>query len=221
VLLAANLILLGLCLSNTPQRVKKYTEALPFLSGLNNQEAMSEFKYRHSDPDIGLFYSRLTLAELKNIDLNKAEEFGNILRDWQDKDYAEYLRIFPGSVAPFLHEIRVHIFRRDKRLERALNSEDKKVRRENFLIAYKEDLILEKYFCQTLEKSPYRWNESQKAEVLDKVDPKAPYESPVSAGVWATMNESRTWVVITAILVVLIIFNLFFTRSPKQRDGIL
>lgn len=58
VLLAANLLLLGLCLSNTPQRVKKYTKALPFLSGLERQEAMSEFKLKHTNPEIGTFYSR-------------------------------------------------------------------------------------------------------------------------------------------------------------------
>lgn len=218
VLLAANLLLLGLCLSNTPQRVKKYTKVLPFLSGLKNQEAMSEFKFKHRDLDIGIFYSRLTLEELKNIDQYRAEEFGDILRNWQTKDYAEYLRIFPGGVAPFLHEIRVHIFRRDKRLERALSSDDEAVQRENFLIAYKENLILEKYFGQTLERSPYGWDESIKAQVLAPIDPKAPYESPVSAGVWATMNERVTWIIIALCLVILLAINLYFARISKTQD---
>ena len=218
VLLAANLLLLGLCLSNTPQRVKKYTKVLPFLSGLKNQEAMSEFKFKHRDPDVGIFYSRLTLEELKNIDQYRAEEFGDILRNWQTKDYSEYLRIFPGGVAPFLHEIRVHIFRRDKRLERALSSDDEAVQRENFLIAYKENLILEKYFGQTLERSPYGWDESRKALVLSKIDPKTPYESPVSRGVWATVNERVTWIIIAVCLVILLAINLYFTRIAKTQD---
>jgi len=219
VLVAANLLLLGLCLSNTPQRVKKYTEILPFLSGLESQEAMSEFKFKHEDPDIGIFYSRLTLEELKNIDRFRGDEFGNILRDWQFKDYADYLRIFPGSITPFLHEVRVHIFRRDKRLEKALSSDDEAFRRENFLIAYKENLILEKYFGQTLEISPYKWDESTKMRVLANIDPKAPYVSPVSAGVWATVNERVTWTIIGVLLLLLFVLNLYLGSISKARNA--
>jgi VanZ family protein len=218
VLLAANLLLLGLCLSNTPQRVKKYTTALPFLSSLKSQEAMSEFKFKHRDPDIGIFYSRLTLEELKNIDQFRAKEFGDILRHWQDKEYAEYLRIFPGGVAPFLHEIRVHIFRRDKRLERALFSDDEAVRAENFLIAYKENLILEKYFGKTLERSPYSWDESKKAQLLGPINTETHYESPVSAGVWATMNERVTWIFIALCLGILLAINLYLAPISKTRE---
>ncbi len=215
VLLAATLLLLGLCLSNTPQRVKKYTKVFPLLSSLKNQEAMSEFKFKHRDPDTGIFYSRLTLEELKDIDRFRAEEFGNILRDWQNKDYEEYLRIFPGSVAPFLHEIRVHIFRRDKRFERALTSDDETTQRENFLVAYKENLILEKYFGQTLKRSPHLWDEAIKARVLARIDPETPYESPVSAGVWATVNERVTWIIIGVALVLLSALYLYFARIAK------
>lgn len=179
---------------------------------------MSEFKFKHRDPDIGIFYSRLTLEELKSIDQYRAKEFGDILRNWQGKDYAEYLRIFPGGVAPFLHEIRVHIFRRDKRLERALSSDDEAVQRENFLIAFKENLILEKHFGQTLERSPYGWDESIKAQVLAPINPKTPYESPVSAGVWASVNERVTWIIIGVILLVLLIINFHFTRISKTQD---
>ena len=218
VLLAANLLLLGLCLSNTPQRVKKYAKVLPILSGLKNQEAMSEFKFKHRSPDIGIFYSRLTLEELISIDQYRAKEFGNILLNWQDKDYAEYLRIFPGGVAPFLHEIRVHIFRRDNRLNRALSSDDEAVQSENFLIAYKENLILEKYFGQTLERSPYMWDESIKAQVLAPINPKTPYESPVSAGIWASVNERVTWIMIGVILLALLIINFYFARISKTQD---
>lgn len=218
VLLAANLLLLGLCLSNTPQRVKKYTKAIPFLSGLERQEAMSEFKFKHKDPEIGIFYSRLTLEELKNIDTYRGEEFGNTLREWQNQDYADYLRIFPGSITPFLHEIRVHIFRRDKRLERAQSSFDESVQRENFFIAYKENLILEKYFGRTLAESPHSWDEAQKKEILKRIDPETQYKSPVSAGIWATVNERVTWIIIAAILIGLFIINLYIVRISKPLD---
>jgi hypothetical protein len=218
VLLAANLLLWGLCLSNTPQRVKKYTKILPFLSSLERQEAMSEFKFKHRDPDIGIFYSRLTLDELKNIDKFRAKEFGEILRRWKDKDYAEYLRIFPGSVTPFLHEIRVHIFRRDKRLERALTSEDEMVQKENFLIAYKENLILERHFGKTLENSPYSWDDAIRAKVMEPIDTETSYESPVSKGVWATVNERATWIIIAICLLTLLLINLYFVKITETHD---
>jgi VanZ family protein len=217
-LLAMNLLILGLCLSNTPQRVKKYTKVLPFLSGLESQEAMTEFKFKHKIPDIGTFYSRLTLEELKNIDLSRAQEFGDILNNWHGKDYAEYLRIFPGSVAPFLHEIRVHIFRRDKRLERALSSDDEKVQKENFLIAYKENLILEKFFGYTLERSPYSWDDSKKTQVLAPINPETPYKSPVSAGVWATVNERVTWIIIGVALLILFFIYSYNARITKLQN---
>ena len=68
ILFAVNLILMGLCLSNTPQRVRAYTQALPFLSFLENQEAMSELKYKYKDPEIGIFFSRLLGTELERQD---------------------------------------------------------------------------------------------------------------------------------------------------------
>ena len=95
-LLAANLILLGLCLSNTPQRVKSYTRLLPFLSFLQKEEAMSEFKFRHEDPEIGVFFSRLTIEELATTDRERAEEYARILTEWQQKKYNDFLISFPG-----------------------------------------------------------------------------------------------------------------------------
>jgi hypothetical protein len=103
-------------------------------------------------------------------------------------------------------------------LERAQSSDDEAVRRENFLIAYKENLILEKYFGLTLERSPYNWDVSQKRKLLKKIDPKTPYESPVSRGVWATVNEGLTWTIIVAILALLFFVNLYIQRLLKKGD---
>lgn len=58
ILLAANILLLGLCLSNTPPRVAAYTKAIPALSFLQKQEVMHEFRNKtHRDPEIGSFSS--------------------------------------------------------------------------------------------------------------------------------------------------------------------
>ena len=217
-LLALNLMLLGLCFSNRPSRLKKATEIFPFLSALNKQEAMSEFRYRHKDPDIGIFFSRLSLEELHEIDFRKAAEYGSFLRTWRDKAYDEYLRVVPGSINPFLHEIRVHIFRRDKRFAQAANAEKESVMKENLFIAYKENLILEKHFGHTLARSPYVWKKGRNEKTRESIDESAFYKSPVSGGAFAAVREWMMWTFITGCLVLLCILNMMVKRSSKTTD---
>jgi hypothetical protein len=200
VLVSVNLILLGLCFSNTPVRVRSYTRALPFLSFMEKQEAMSEFKYKHEDPEIGIFYSRLSKAELIQQDKKRKQEFGDVLTFWSDKPYAEYLDFFPGSVHPFLHEIRVHIFRRDRRLELALSSGNSNIKKENLFVAYKENQILEKYFGRSLAASPYQWKPQKTKNIAQEIDITGFYRSPVSAGVFAALNETFVWGAILAVI---------------------
>jgi len=203
ILISVNLILLGLCFSNTPARVRTYTKVLPFLSFLEKQEAMSEYKYKHEDPEIGVFYSRLSKAELLQQDRERAQEFGDVLTFWSDKPYAEYLDFFPGSVHPFLHEIRVHIFRRDRRLDLALSSDDPNMRKENLFIAYKENQILEQYFENSLAGSPYQWDPQKSKNIAMEIDTSAFYRSPVSADVFAALNEAIVWGLIFTLLVII------------------
>ena len=217
VLFGANLILLGLCLSNTPRVVAWLGKQYPALAFLEKEEAMSELRYRHIDPEIGIFYSRLRLEDLKKVDEGRGEEYGRLLREWKERDYDDFLRTFTGSTHPFMHEIRIHIFRRDKKYEGAekAKSDGEKV---GFLfIAYKENLILEKYFGLTLQKSPYLWPEEKAASIAAQVDKSAFYKSPVSSGVFATLKGKTIWAVICAILVILVIFNAWI--YPRKTAG--
>ena len=209
IFLAANILLLGLCLSNTPKRVQSYTKALPFLSFLQQEEAMNQFNLKHKDPEIGTFYSRLTIDELLSIDRRNAKDYGQILHEWKDKNYAEYLRTHPGIWAPMLYEIRVHIFRRDKRYSRALQAEDEKQKKQNFFIAFKENQILEKYFGQTMKESPYVWSEETTARVEAQIDKNNPYKSPVSASFFSPKSEKQMWIVILIFLTLLFVANWF------------
>jgi len=210
------LILLGLCFSNTPARVRTYTKALPFLSFLESQEAMSEYKYQHEDPEIGVFFSRLSKEELSQQDLERAQEFGDVLTFWSDKPYADYLDHFPGSVHPFLHEIRVHIFRRDRRLELALLSDDPNVKKEKLFIAYKENQILEKYFGNSLSGSPYQWEPQKSQNIAQQIDIGAFYRSPVSADVFAALNETLVWVLIFTIICIIWIGYVVSTHKNNK-----
>ncbi len=209
IFLAANILLLGLCFSNTPKRVQSYTKALPFLSFLQQEETMNQFNLKHKDPEIGTFYSRLTIDELLSIDRRNAKDYGKVLYDWKDKDYAEYLRAHPGIWVPMLYEIRVHIFRRDKRYERALQADDGKQKRQNFFIAFKENEILEKYFGYTMKESPYAWSKETTVQVEAQMGNNAPYKSPVSASFFSPKSEKQMWIVILIFLTLLFVANRF------------
>ncbi len=216
--LAANILLLGLCFSNTPKRVQNYTKALPFLSFLQQEEVMNQFNLKHIDPEIGTFYSRLTIDELLSIDRINAKYYGQILYDEKDKDYAKFLRDHSGILVPLLYEIRVHIFRRDKRYSRALQAEDEKQKKQNFFIAFKENQILEKYFGHTMKESPYAWSEEITAQIETLIDKNDAYKSPVSASFFSPKSEKQMWIVIFIFLTFLFIANWLPKGSSKSID---
>jgi len=217
ILLAANIIFLGVCASNTPQRVASYTRGLPFLSFLVREEPMYEFTQKHADTEVGTFYSRLSIEDLEKEDAERADHWGKILQDWKDKDYSLFLREHHPLLHPFLYEMRIHIFRRDRKDEDALKAKDEKSRRESLFIAFKENLILEKYFGRTLQVSTYRWSDEKKAEIARSIDPTKPYRSPVSAGPFQ-IKEKTLWLGILAGLGLLLGLNLTIFRREAIRE---
>jgi len=214
-LAGANLVLLGLCLSNTPKLVASYTKIFPSLAYLQKEELMDEFRHKHKDAEIGAFFSRLTVNELKKTDREKATEYSQILNDWRDKDYEEYLRNFTSSTFPFLHELRVHIFRRDKYFEEFEKTRSEEARRKALFIAYKENLILEKYFSQTIQKSVYKWSEEKSMNIEALIDKRQFYKSPVSASLLGSLNEKKLWAAIFISLICLSLFNFFYSRRHR------
>jgi hypothetical protein len=220
VLFGANLILLGLCLSNTPQVVNWAARRIPALGFLEKEEAMSEFRYKHRDPEVGVFYSRLNLEDLKRLDEGRAEEYGRLLWEWKEKNYDDFLHSFTGSTHPLMYEIRIHIFRRDRKYEDASQAQTERERRGLLLIAYKENLIIEKYYGRTLQKSPYLWPEGKKSRLAAQVDKRVFYKSPVSSGVFATLKGKTMWVAIGFILVILVLSNVLGpARKPPEADN--
>ncbi len=217
VLLAANLLLLGLCASNTPRRVASYVSHFSFLSFLTREEPMYEFSQKHVDPEIGFFYSRLLTEELLRQDRESSEHYAGILKEWKEKKYGLFLSHFSPLLHPFLYEMRIHIFRRDRKEEEASRAKKEKKAREFLFIAFKENLILEKYFGLTLKKSSYAWDEEKKEKIeaaLTCIDISRPYESPVSRGV-VHIQEKTIWLSIFGALTALLLVNIFIGRKPK------
>ncbi len=217
-LLAVNILFLGLCASNTPLRVAAYTARVPWLSFLVKEEPMHEFTQKHTDPEIGVFYSRLSLADLGTEDSKNSGHWAKVLQDWKEKDYALFLREHHPLLHPFLYEMRIHIFRRDRKMEEAARASDETSRQKALFIAAKENHILEKYFGRTLRQSTYEWNADKAAQTTASIDLTKPYRSPVSAGPFH-LKEGTLWLGIAVALLVLGVANVLIARSHRQENG--
>ena len=203
-------IILGLCVSNTPNRVYNYTTQIPFLSFLQKEEAMSEFGYKHTDQEIGTFYSRLSPRKLHKTDNQKGEEYAQILNESIDKDYKQFIREYSPTTAPFMHEIRVHIFRRDRYFNKGEKTSNMGERKESYFTAYKENLILKKYFTRSIKNSVYWWSKERVEEVKTLIEEDKPYESPVSSNLSTSFSEKTAWTAIFSLIAALLVVNLFF-----------
>lgn len=213
---AVCLIVLGFCVSNTPERVGRYTSFLPGLSFLQKQESMSEFGYKHQDPEIGIFYSRLSKKRLHDLDSQKTEEHANILNNTVTMPYEEFLGKYSPMTNPFLHELRVHVFRRDRYFQEGRTAAKLDKKQESYFVAYKENLILQKYFTLTTEISAYLWDKDKIKESEELIDKSRPYESPVSAGLFTAFSENTVWTWIFISLVLMGAVNIFLFVKKKN-----
>ncbi len=212
------LIILGLCVSNTPNRVYSYTKQIPWLSFLQKEEPMSEFGYKYKDSEIGVFYSPLSPKKLQKTDKQRGEGYARILNKSVNTDYEQFLREYSPTINPFMHELRVHIFRRDTYFDKGRSASSLDEKKEYYFIAYKENLILKKYFDHSIEKSVYRWDEDILKESNVPIDKSKTYESPVSANLFTSFSEKTMWFSILFIIFFLVVINLILPiikRKPK------
>ncbi len=215
ILFAFQILILGLCASNTPARTARFVKRLPSLSFLLREEPMYEFTIKHVDPEAGVFYSRLSLEGLEADDINRSDEWARVLREWKDKNYADFLAHYSPLIHPFLYEMRIHIFRRDRKLEEGRRAKTSEARREALFVAFRENRILENHFGRTLEKSGYRWDPGLRAEAASADDTVRPYRSPVSAGRFQ-VKEKHLWAGILLLLLGLAGANLAIARRTAH-----
>jgi hypothetical protein len=193
---------------------------MPFLAFLQKEETMSEFGYKYKDPEIGAFYSRLSPKNLKKTDNLRGAQYAQVLNESVDKDYKQFLREYNPITDPFIHELRIHIFRRDTHSDKARATSEISEKKESYFIAYKENLILEKYFSQSIEKSVYRWNEEILRESEALIDKSRLYESPVSANLFTSFSEKTMWLFILTLISSLALINLILHSMGKKPKAI-
>ncbi len=217
------LVIFGLNLLNTPPRVLWYTAQVPALSFLiDDGRVMFEYGYMHQVPDVGDFRSRFDVATLRQLDQDRAVEAAGILEEYKDPDlYLEFLRAYSPYTDPFVHEARVHLFRRDRYLRKAFSEEtlnDEALRREYATIAYRENQILQHSFPNTLAQSSYPWAPDQAAALEPYVDFDAPYLSKVSRRTVTNHSEAELFGLLLLVMGFFVVADILLGRRDRSGE---
>ena len=201
----ATLLLLA-SLLNTPPRIAWYAERIPGLGFLRERsDVMLEYGHLYEVPEIGRFRSRFSPAEIEHIDAERGAEAGRILAGSSEADYESFLERYTPISDPFLHEVRVHLFRRDRYLttaERHLEDED--WYRRDLTVGYRENRILERFFPNTLRHSGSSFTPERRAHLAQRQFPEKSYESRVSSHLVTRVGERHVVAGLAAILLALL-----------------
>ncbi len=213
-LAAAQLILMSLCLANTPERVARYAPHLPAASHLmGSLNPMAEYGYRHRAPGLGVFTSRLTVAELRIQDTSRAAEVGPIL-DANRQSYGRFLDTWPVGEDPFTYEARVHLFARDRNFAKA--------REQGFVgssaaeqlsTAWYENRLVEMFFGDTLRQSSYRWDPQLRETIAGAHRANPDFHSAVGSHLITFASEGSLLGALLLLAAVMIVVDLRMGRS--------
>lgn len=186
-LTAGVLLCLALAAINTPARIGWYADRVPGLSYLKTKNNhMMEYGYLYRDPAIGTFRSRYAPEALQHTDTARGREAAAILDRYATRKSMEAFNLLYTIVTdPFVFEARIHLYRRDRYVERAGEAEtrapqDRAAVRDLLTVAWRENLILEKYFPETLGHSSHRWPPILRDRLRQANRPATAYDSAVS-----------------------------------------
>lgn len=129
---------------------------------------VTDYGFLHKDPKIGAFYSRFPVEELKRKD--RLGKHIAAIKDLYPVKMHTYLKD-ESAMDKFSAEVLVHLFRRDRYVEKG-----------DLWVAYKENLILENYFTESIKGSGFGWppERVKQVEAELKVPADKFYESPVA-----------------------------------------
>lgn len=172
-------------------------------------EVMVEYGYRIDLPEQGLtFFSRLPLDEVQAQDRARWHEVVPALNEhWREDRYIDFLKRYPSFVDPFLHELRIHQFRRDRYRFHAFSAPHlSDERRENATVSVREDQILRFLYPNIYANALLGWPAQELDHMTSLADLGEPYVSAVSAGIITSMSQTTARaLVLTAIALVLLL----------------
>ena len=191
--LAATLFM-GACLAATPPRLAWLGERVPGLGFLlSHPDVMLEYGHLLTLPNGTRTRSRFSADELRTLDAARAEGAGRVLRARGDEErYKEFLAEFTVIGDPFLHELRVHLFRRDRYLQTAERHREPRPwqYRDDRSVALREQEILEAYFPATTHAGGFDLApEVRHALAAEQHSAEVPYTSRVSEGLVTRWSE--------------------------------
>lgn len=184
---------------------------------IENESVMFEYGHYYEDPEIGYFRSRLSSEELRQADAVRAAEAAAILNRYRsDSTYSHFHQAYTPATDPFLHEARVHLFRRDRYLQQAKEETEKKdAFRDDVVVAYRENLIMAKYFPNTFKRSNYVLSAEDLAYLEKKHDATMEYDSEVSSNLVTRINEGE---ITSGLVVALLALGWTYIHFSKKAD---
>jgi hypothetical protein len=208
------LLLLG-CVSNTPHVWHPLYSYWPNLFVFD--EAMVEYGHRIEDPEVGWFKSRLTADQLRDTDTARAEEAGEILkRMGHDDDYGVFLSRFSAVRDPFLHELRVRLFRRDRYLKVARENRENPAKHQELIsTSFFEQRLLENWYPHALRAAGMDWPAELRAHAA-AVSSREPQVSLVSWELLTGFSERQAQTVLGALLLVVALAGAYDLRRRRR-----
>lgn len=215
----AAVALFGASLLMTPARIAWVAERISWLDFLKrNESVLLEYGYLYEDPEIGIFRSRFAPQELKEMDRRRAVEAAKILNRYQaGPSYGTFLSRYTPISDPFVHEARVHLFRRDRYFYSAAgckNDADEYARRLN--IAFRENQIMVKFFYNTLQHSAYVWTEEKLSLARRHYLTDENYDSEVSQKLITRVSEAQVACFFIVAILGLILVHWYLGRAPED-----
>jgi hypothetical protein len=212
-LASALLLLLTLCLANTPHRVARYAPFLPGFEHLTSPEnPMAEYGHLHRVPSLGSFKSRLDIEDLDREDRNRSSEVARLV-DGSRYSYGTFLSTWPVSEDPFTYEMRVHLFARGRNLGKARDQEFKgSAAVEQLTTSWHENRLLEEFFGRSLEQSAYVWPPDLQQRVASRRNPEFVFQSAAGSHLITFATEK------TLRLLLLVLFAACVTADLRIRS---
>lgn len=210
--LAFALFVLALSFVNTPKRVAWYATRVPAMSFLlDSKSMMVDYGYHYRDPEIGVFQSRFSRDQLEEHDRQRGVEVARILDRYIDGEgYDAFQNVYSVPRDPYAHEAGVHLFRRNRYLERARAEE--KERRDHSTVALREDQILETYFRTTMQHSRHRWAPETRSYVDQNAVKEQEYVSFVSWDLLTRYSERQVLLSFAAAIIALLLLGAYLGK---------
>ena len=207
---------LTLCLAATPQRLSRLANHVPIPRHLvTGTDAICEYGYRHAIDDRTVFRSRLSLRDLAKSDTDLAESVTTQIE--AARRSRRHMRAYSSPVDnPFGYEFQVHIFSRNRNLHRARKEERGSAASQRFMTAaWRQNLILERVFPNTLSRTSYGWGPRVRAEVEDAQNPGAVFVSPVAAHLVTRLSEGQLRAMMLLVLIALVACDIALSMRSR------